>query len=161
MHLYEQCKSWPKKYIPSWAAWGKAGLISLSILAVPGCSGLKAEQIHGYFDGSTRSGVTVRGLKRGDLQQHKAPLSYQRSVATSYHPGGVIWRSPLLLPLSAHLSWGREFRSCDRQKLIRHINQLLAWRDDIHAHADFPVLLPSHKLARCCLEPSFCSSILL
>jgi len=42
-------------------------------------------------------------------------------------------------PSSAHLSGGRGFKPRDRQKLFRHKIQLLAWRDDIHTHADFPI----------------------
>ena len=47
-------------------------------------------------------------------------------------------------PSSAHLSGGRGFKPRDRQKLFLHKIQLLAWRDDIHAHADFPILLLSN-----------------
>ena len=48
-------------------------------------------------DSSTCSGGTVRGLERRDLQQHNAPLSYQR-LAYGYHTGAS-WRKPLSLPL--------------------------------------------------------------
>ena len=58
------------------------------------------KQMHGYSDGPTRSGGTVRGLERGDLQHHNAPLSYQRSVATIQ--GGVTWRKLFPSPFSTH-----------------------------------------------------------
>ena len=53
-------------------------------------------------------------------------------------------------PSSAHLSGGLGFKPCDRQKLFQHKIQLLAWRDDFHAHADFPI-----QLVWCCKDPSF------
>ena len=56
-----------------------------------------------YSDGRTRSGGTVRGLERKALQQHNAPLSYQRSVATIQGPDMEKTYFP---PPSAHLSGG-------------------------------------------------------
>ena len=56
------------------------------------------KQMHGLSDGRTCSGGTVRGLERGDSQQHNAPLSYLRSVAT-IQGEGVTWRKPPSLPL--------------------------------------------------------------
>ena len=70
--------------------------------AGPGCSGLQVKQMQSYYYGCTHSGGTVRGLDRGDLQQHNAPLSYKRSVATIHckkQTGDVTRRKPLSLPL--------------------------------------------------------------
>ena len=47
-------------------------------------------------------------------------------------------------PLSAHSSGDCGFKPCDKQKLIGHKIQLLAWRDYTHDQADFPVSLPSN-----------------
>ena len=65
-------------------------------------------------DSSTCSGGTVRGLERRDLQQHNAPLSYQR-LAYGYHTGGVMKKTSFPPP-SAHLSEGRGFKPRDQQK---------------------------------------------
>ena len=54
-------------------------------------------------------------------------------------------------PPSAHLSGGRGFKPRDRRKIFLHKIQLLAWRDDTHAQADFPISLPSHTT--CSLLP--------
>ena len=78
------------------------------------------KQMHGYSDGSTRSGGTIRGLEREDLLQHNASLSYQRS-------GGVTWRKPISLSLQhTYLEVVG-----DRQKLFQHKIQLLAWASKI------------------------------
>ena len=41
-----------------------------------------SEQMHGYSDGRTCSGGTVRALGRGDEQHHNAPLSCLRPMTT-------------------------------------------------------------------------------
>ena len=67
----------------------------------------------------------------------------------------VVYRGRIMktsfFPPSAHLSGGHGFKHWDQQKLFRHKIQLLAWRDDTHAHADFPISFPSHTT--CSLLP--------
>ena len=71
------------------------------------------KQMHGYSDGRTRSGGTVRGPERGDLQPLNDPLSYWRppyrgrdAEETSFHPP------------STHLSGSLGFEHQDRQNLL-------------------------------------------
>ena len=56
-----------------WKTKNKAG---------PGSARLKVKQLHFYSRKCTGSGVIFRWSKRGDLQQHNAPLSHQMSGAT-------------------------------------------------------------------------------
>ena len=89
-------------------------------------------------------GGSIRGLDRGDLQQHNTPLSYQRSVATIHckaNRGRDTEKTSFPTP-SAHLSGGSGLKPQDRQKLFGHKIQLLARMDD--AEADFPISLPSN-----------------
>ena len=91
-----------------------------TMLAGPGCSWLDVKQMHGYSDWRTCSGGTVRGLERGDLQQHSVPRSYQRSVATIQGHDTEktsIWR------LWVKTLWSA--KKISAQKLIAHMIPML------------------------------------
>ena len=59
--------------------------------------------MHGYSDGHTCSGGTVRGLESGDLQLQNAPLSYQRPVADTL--GACYGENLFPAPFSTLIWW--------------------------------------------------------
>ena len=85
-------------YLCSWVYVQEAGL---------GRVGLWVKQLHGYSDRCTRSGVIVGWSERGDLQQHNAPLSYQRSVATTQ---GAWPSKDYFLPFPFEVRWVQTLR---------------------------------------------------
>lgn len=108
-------------------------------IAGPGRAGLLVKQLHGYSDGRTCSWVIVRWLEWGDLQQHFAPLSYPRSVATIHG----LWRGKHYFPsLPLCAEWEGVDSNPETSKRFFLINLFLEGLC-FSTRTSFPLFLPS------------------
>ena len=106
-----------------------------------------------YSNGNTCSGIFIRWSETGELQQHQAPLSYQRSLAIIQR----VWCGET----SSILSRGHVFKPSASAKSFSSI-KISCWCERM-----IPMLTltsPSHfppiQLALCSLHPSFLLSLL-